>query len=93
MNPSIQIGRQGMAALLQKSHDENDLLTWAIYDHPTDFPNHYIVRPHSSKLARPLTVHFQHHQLEQVRFALAQLGLVCIARTDSDPPNVLETWI
>ena len=93
MNPSIRIGRQGMAALLQKSHDQNDLLTWTIYDHPVDFPDYYIVRPHSAALKRPLTVHFQHAQLEQVRFALAQLGLVCLARSDTDPPNVLEVWI
>lgn len=72
---------------------DNDLLTWTIYEHPDDFPNLYVVRPHSSKYACPLDLHFAHTQLAVVRGALQHLGLTCLPRAESDPPAVLETWI
>ncbi len=72
---------------------DNDLLVWTIYDHPLDFPDGYVVRPHSSKHARPLNLVFAHAQLAVVRAALQHLGLTCLPRDASDPPAVLETWI
>jgi hypothetical protein len=82
-----------MAVLQSKAYAENDLLTWTIYDHPLDFPDDYVVRPFSSRLACALSVHFKHAQLEHVRGALQNLGLTCLSRTETDPPFVLETWI
>lgn len=93
MKVSIEISRRSMVVLHNKAIDENDLLTWTVYDHPPDFPDDYVVRPFSSKLACPLTVHFKHAQLEHVRSALANLGLTCLQRAESDPPSILETWI
>jgi hypothetical protein len=76
-----------------KALAQGDLLTWTIYDHPSDFPYHYVVRPHSARLNKPLTVHFQHAQLEHVRGALEHLGLTCLPRAESDDPCIVETWI
>jgi hypothetical protein len=90
---SIRIGRGGMATLHNNAIAKNDLLTWAIYDHPPDFPDSYVVRPFSTKQGCPLTVHFQHAQLEHVRAALMNLGLTCLSRSESDPPYFLETWL
>lgn len=90
---SVRIGRSGMIQLQNKAIDDNDLLTWTIYSHPEDFPDCYIVRPFSSRLACPLTVHFQHTSLDRVRGALERLGLTCISRAPGDPPSVVETWL
>jgi hypothetical protein len=93
MTESVRIGRSGIVRLHVEAMERNDLLTWTIYDHPADFPDCYVVRPFSSRLACPLTVHFQHAQLEGVREALARIGLTCLPRSESDPPSVVETWI
>jgi hypothetical protein len=93
MKESVPIGRSGITKLHIKAMQERDLLTWTIYDHPLDFPDSYVVRPFSSKLACPLTVHFAHAQLDVVRGALERLGLTRLARSESDPPSVIETWI
>lgn len=90
---SVRVGRHGMEQIHVKARRQNDLLTWTVYDHPDDFPHCYVVRPHSSRLARPLTVHFEHTQLERVRSALEHLGLTRLDRAPGDPPAVLETWI
>jgi len=93
MKESIEISQRSMAVLQSKAHAENDLLVWTIYDHPIEFPDSYVVRPFSSKLVCPLTVHFKHGQLGYVRSALQNLGLTCLARAEDDPPFVLETWL
>jgi hypothetical protein len=93
MAESVRIGRNGMTALHQHAAREGDLLTWTIYDHPSDFPHAYVARPHSARLANPLTVHFEHSQLEFVRAALAHMGLTCIPRAEGDDPAIVETWI
>jgi hypothetical protein len=90
---SVGIGRRGMAQLHNKAVQEQDLLVWTIYDHPSDFPDSYVVRPHSTKLGSPLTVHIQHAQLDHVRGALEHLGLTCLPRSPEDDPSILETWL
>jgi hypothetical protein len=90
---SVRIGRHGMAQLQAKAHAENDLLTWTIYERPADFPDSYVVRPHSSRVACPLSVHFERRNLESVRAALEGLGLTRLERAPSDDPCILETWI
>lgn len=72
------------------------MLIWTIYDHPPDFPNHYV--------AREWRVTFDDEQLtgqalaatrlETVRKDLSELGLVMFApRAEEDHPSVVETWI
>jgi hypothetical protein len=90
---SIRIGRSSLALLHNKAIEENDLLTWNIYDHPLDFPHSYVVRPFSTRLGCPLTVHFEHARLECVRLELIHLGLTCLVRAETDPPSLVETWL
>ena len=84
---SIRIGRNGLHAIQNKALEQNDLLTWTIYDHPDDFPHAFVVRPFSSKMACPLTVHFEAQQLDAVRAALMHMGLTCLTRSETDPPE------
>jgi hypothetical protein len=90
---SIRISRSSLAVLHNKAIADSDLLTWAIYDHPLDCPDSYVVRPFSTKLGGPLTVHFEHAQLDTVRAALMNLGLICMPRDETDPPFLVETWL
>jgi hypothetical protein len=90
---SIRIGRSSMAVLHNKALTDGDLLMWSIFDHPPDFPDSYVARPFSTRLGCPLTVHFQHAQLEHVRAAMMHLGLTCITRGTCDPPYLMETWL
>ena len=90
---SVEISRTGIEVFQSTAHADGDLLIWTIYDHPKDFPDDYVVRPHSTKLEKPMPVHFRHEQLAYVRRALRRLGLVCIARSPGDDPCILESWL
>lgn len=69
---------------------------WTIFDRPLDYPNSLIVRrfiieagkatPDDAIVAAP-------EHLEVLRIAFAQCGLDCIARSEMDHPNVVETWL
>ena len=68
---------------------------WVVYDHPSDYPEHYVARQHvvgtggdeatDRVLASPT--------LESLRVALAEIGLVCLTRSDEDDPVIVETWL
>lgn len=90
---STQIGRADIDQLQKNAHEEGDLLVWTVYDHPKDFPDTYIVRPHSSSRAKPLAVHFSHPDLELIRYILERAGLICMQRSEADDPTIVETWI
>lgn len=82
-----------MEKIQAQAQVRNDLLTWTVYDHPTDYPGHYVIRPYSAKLDAPLTVHFKHEQLDAVRAALANMGLTCLPRAEGDDPCIVEVWL
>lgn len=93
LKDSVQIGRSGMAQLQAKAQTIGDLLVWTIYDHPSDYPDMYVVRPFSSRMGQALTVVFARTSLELVRGALENMGLACITRGVTDDPCILETWL
>ena len=90
---SVRLNRHAMELLQGKARVEGDLLVWVIYDHPRDFPDTYVVRPHSTKLGKPLTVHFDDSQLEAVRSVMRRMGLQRLPRAPSDDNSILETWV
>lgn len=71
----------------------DDLVMWTIYDHPTDHPDHFVVRswalradrasPREALLAPTLTA----------ARALVPGGLYCLPRDPLDDAKVIETWI
>jgi hypothetical protein len=66
---------------------------FAVYDHPTDFPDHYVAR---MWLTRPSTaVHYvlKTKDLMRLRDTLEAFGLVHLDRMEADDPVILETWI
>lgn len=64
---------------------------WVVYDHPTDFPDHFVARRWDGLQATDDTI--KSDQLGTVRFALRQLGLVCLARQEGDDRNIVEVWL
>lgn len=66
---------------------------WTIYDHPSDYPLHFVVRSylvnrggeHDSHIALAET-------LEEAR-GLIPSGQTCLGRQPGDEPQIVETWI
>lgn len=73
----------------------SEFTLWTIYDRPSDYPAHVVVRPFTTiagrdlPLAGPCTLH---HDLKDARRAIPK-GLVCFPRVPEDDPNVVEVWL
>jgi hypothetical protein len=64
---------------------------WAIYDHPLDFPKHFIARKFI--IDRPTTELIISNTLENIREQLLAKGFVRLDRSPSDDPKIVEVWI
>jgi hypothetical protein len=73
------------------------LSMWVVYDHPKDFPDHYVARQWLVRAASvsPTTSVVQSDDLETIReMMLTQMGKHCIGRCyDGDDPKIVEVWI
>jgi hypothetical protein len=73
-----------------------DLCTYAVYDHPSDYPDSYVVRRfygmggEAVPEAQPLMVT---RDLETIRDAMRYRGLTCLPRFANDEPQILEVWM
>ena len=68
------------------------LATWTIYDHPTDFPDHYVAREFVD--GKPTESFIQGSELDTIRqILIADFGLTCIPRDPTDDPVIVETWV
>lgn len=67
---------------------------WVIYDNPIDFPGYYVARLHQvmNGTCNPVDAYIKHVSLNSLRNMLPP-GLVCIKRSDSDPPPIVESWV
>lgn len=63
---------------------------FCIYDHPTDYPDHFVVRLWDGE--EPTHTIVLADTLAEARAAIPQ-GLACIKRTKGDDPKIVETWI
>ena len=74
---------------------ERSLHIWTIYERPLDFPDSYVAR--RFEVSRGVTVATKQIMLARdiapIRATLAAKGLVKIARSPADDPNIVETWI
>lgn len=74
-------------------HDQDPggpLVSFAVYDHPLDYPGHYVVRRFvgdepTADFAIELT-------LGSIRLHIPP-GMYRLERLDGDDPYILETWI
>lgn len=67
---------------------------WTIYDHPSDQPDHFVVRKWviGPGVAEPTGEFFLCDTLEQARREIPY-GLACLQRHPNDDPVIVETWI
>ena len=73
------------------------LSVWTVYDHPRDFPGHWVVRcwditPGNAKMRGDA------HTFDTLDAARAYVYRVypdgfCLARQPDDDPKVFETWV
>lgn len=72
--------------------------TWTIYDHPTDFPEHWVVRAwrvEAGREPRPGHTALLAETLEEAR-SLVPIERLRLHRMEPDPhddPTIAETWI
>ena len=69
---------------------ENSLQMYVIYEHPSDYPNSYVLRLFRDGTPTPL--HVVADSLEGVR-QFIPAGLVRIPREGADDPVIVESWI
>lgn len=71
------------------------MTTWTIYDHPSDYPEHFVAREFLIVPggARPTPSVMVSTDLEWLRTTLlVDFGMVSLARSPEDDPTIVETW-
>lgn len=71
-----------------------ELAMWVIYERPSDHPDDFVLCRH---VVGPGTVMADARMycaptLDEIRLMLPS-GLVCIGRSESDEPQIVETWL
>lgn len=71
--------------------------TWTIYDHPLDYPHHYVARefiisPDGQVRASESIMIADDLELLRERL-LIDFGKVALARSPEDDPVIVETWV
>lgn len=68
---------------------------YVIYDHPKDYPDHYVIKRDlvDTNVYRDPGYIFKHENLEVCRREMVMKGLVCLQRHQNDDPVIIETWL
>jgi hypothetical protein len=73
-----------------------DFKVYTVYNHPTDYPDDYVVRTWSSADGKPtpdLELFMQNKDLNVIREKLQSMGLFRIDEDGSEDGVILESWI
>ena len=70
---------------------------WALYDHPSDYPDVYIARrfvalPNPPRIVATVDV-VQSKDLNVVRAQMSRKGLARVERLPQDDAKIIETWL
>lgn len=97
----LRAALQAISDMVRKGAEMNDCLSmWVVYDHPRDYPDHYVARQFlirtgtktASVVATASIV--QSDSLEIIReMMLDQMGKVNIGRYEDDDPYIVEVWV
>lgn len=68
-----------------------EYLIWCIYDHPTDYPHNFVVRPWREG-GQPYLTALIASTLQEAR-TLVPEGLVRVKRLEADDPPIVECWM
>jgi hypothetical protein len=74
---------------------EDALHMWTVYDHPRDYPDHYVARRFEVRggVAAATNEAYLAHQLYPLREAMLSMGLTALPRMENDDPCIIETWL
>lgn len=70
----------------------DDVLIWTVYCCPSDFPELFVLRPHSVRHGRALSIFWTGKTLEFIRLHLPA-GMTNIGRNVADDGVIVECWI
>lgn len=73
----------------------NDLPMWTIYDHPLDYPDHFVARMYLIRRGQVLPTNLVKiaKDVDGLRGSLEAGGLTPLARQPDDDPAIVETWV
>ena len=68
-------------------------MIWTIYDHPSDYPDHFVVRAHviAGKRVLPTAQAILCTSLEDARSRIPA-GRQNVGRLEADDPVIVESW-
>jgi len=77
------------------SKKEEVLVVYTIYKHPTDYPDHYVLKRWlcGKQIVQDETYLFAHPELEACRDQLYRKVLFNVGRVPGDDPCILESWV
>ncbi len=78
------------ALVLMRSTRTNSIPIFVIYDRPSDFPNHIVVRLWRTER---MSMAWTFATLEEARAALPLDDLVRLERFEEDDPTIVEVWL
>lgn len=67
------------------------LSIWVIYDHPTEYPDHFVARRFAYDQPTPDIKLAS--DIMALRADMLTQGLVCITRSPDDDAKIVETWL
>lgn len=74
----------------------NGLPMFTVYNRPTDYPAHVVVRMSMCAAGGSLSVGAEpelYDDIDEAREALADRGLYCVGRHPDDAPQIVEVWL
>lgn len=77
--------------IAQRAHRLGEHLIWCIYDHPTDYPHSFVVRPWREG-GQPYLAALLASDLAEAR-TLVPEGLTRVRRLEADDPPIVECWM
>lgn len=71
------------------------LSIWTVFDHPKDFPHHYVARRFVADKKGPQATEkvIVTLSLDALRLILQSAGLTVMMRAKSDDPRIVESWL
>lgn len=90
----ISVGLDIAAEAMRRGSMDKPVSVYAVYSHPKDYPNGYVVRRFeiSGALAEATQEASYAPTLEALR-ELIPPGLMCLPRHVDDDPTIVETWL
>lgn len=67
------------------------LSIWVVYDHPSDFPDHFVARRFAGTDATQDLI--KSEDINCIRKDLQERGLHCLDRHPKDDLCIMETWL